>query len=107
MLLCREAQRDSESTGYGGELTILHYFRTTAIWQDRAFIFDLVERVKGKYLPIVVSFENYGSVADEQKFLEPFRYNVDFYLRRKLGREVNAGKLEAVSDMSSILRSTV
>lgn len=44
-------------------------------------VLDLVERVKDKYSANVVSFEDYGSLADEHDFLEFFYHNVDLYLR--------------------------
>ena len=62
------------------------YFTISAPRQTgkTTFLKDVVEKIKDKYLPIFVSFENLGSITKEKKFIEMLIYKMNTFLKDKL-----------------------
>ncbi|KAF2956254.1 AAA-like domain-containing protein [Marinitoga sp. 38H-ov] len=81
------------------------YFTVSAPRQSgkTTFLNDIVEKIKEKYLPIFISFESFGNIKIEEKFIKQFTKKIKNFFDFNMKIEFEPKKIAAISDLDEYI----
>ena len=83
------------------------YFTISAPRQTgkTTFLNDITDNIIEKYLPVMISFEDYGTIKTEEEFVLQFQKDVEFFLKYKLFLEQLPERVSKMNELSDYFKS--
>ncbi|MCX7654842.1 MAG: AAA-like domain-containing protein [Fervidobacterium sp.] len=98
---CYYVERNEEMKKALEYIENYRYFTISAPRQTgkTTFLLDVVENIKDTFLPVFISFENLGSVTEEDDFIRIFQKKVEFFLESNLNQPINLKRIKKIAEL--------